>query len=279
MGYIAYFDEVRRESEFYPAVNGIGYFQSHIQPGRRTTYRSIDVGLILSGSGAEVNMTANGVRRVCPAPAFRMFFPGVSYSEEPWGPVEILYFCWEAEAEGYFRKMGFTRETPFPLPLELTPAIRMIKRAALALIHSAGERGAADRADRLGEMLLLELSLQLRQKNALSRPGDDRIRKIASFLRARFTGKIDLPELLKKHGLTERAFYRGWRRVYGDAAGPAEMVETLRINQARRLLTETDMRVGEAARAAGFDDPLYFSRRFRLKTGESPSDCRRRQQI
>ena len=37
----------------------------------------------------------------------------------------------------------------------------------------------------------------------------------------------------------------------------------------------TDLKIGEIARSVGFDDPLYFTRRFRAKCGVSPAEWRK----
>ncbi|MGN1105687.1 MAG: helix-turn-helix domain-containing protein [Huintestinicola sp.] len=51
--------------------------------------------------------------------------------------------------------------------------------------------------------------------------------------------------------------------------------DRLKMTEARRLLSSTLMTVTEAAMAVGFQDPLYFSKRFREMTGCSPTEYRR----
>lgn len=51
-----------------------------------------------------------------------------------------------------------------------------------------------------------------------------------------------------------------------------------RLEEACRLLVETRLKIGEIAAAAGFRDPLYFSRRFRLETGVTAAAYRRSHQ-
>lgn len=49
-----------------------------------------------------------------------------------------------------------------------------------------------------------------------------------------------------------------------------------RIAVAKELLVETSMNVAEAARASGYDDPGYFTRVFKMESGETPKQFRQR---
>ena len=54
------------------------------------------------------------------------------------------------------------------------------------------------------------------------------------------------------------------------------LIRELRIEMAKRLLRSTDDPMGEIAELAGFDRLSHFSSTFRLATGSSPSEYRRR---
>ncbi len=58
--------------------------------------------------------------------------------------------------------------------------------------------------------------------------------------------------------------------------GTKELVTERRMLEAERLLRFSDLTVGELAFRAGFSDPLYFSRAFKRRHGESPSEYRSR---
>ena len=63
------------------------------------------------------------------------------------------------------------------------------------------------------------------------------------------------------------------RQVFG--ATVKELILERRTLEAKRLLLFTIRPVEDIGREVGFDDPAYFSRFFRLRTGSSPSDWRR----
>ncbi|WP_432363454.1 helix-turn-helix transcriptional regulator [Sporosarcina sp. UB5] len=65
-------------------------------------------------------------------------------------------------------------------------------------------------------------------------------------------------------------------RRYAAEAGESFSVALLnmRIGEAKRLLTETDMPVAEVSKSAGFTHSTYFSRRFKEETGMTPYQYR-----
>ncbi|SDT29754.1 helix-turn-helix domain-containing protein [Microlunatus soli] len=62
----------------------------------------------------------------------------------------------------------------------------------------------------------------------------------------------------------------------GDQLGTSLMahIQRQRMDLARQLLIMTDLPIAEVAGRVGYDDPLYFSRRFRIATSTSPSAFR-----
>jgi len=57
---------------------------------------------------------------------------------------------------------------------------------------------------------------------------------------------------------------------------PLEWLIRYRIEQAGKLLKDSGFPVAEIARRVGFDDPSFFARVFRKRTGLSPSSYRRK---
>lgn len=55
----------------------------------------------------------------------------------------------------------------------------------------------------------------------------------------------------------------------------SEYLTRLRIDEAKKLLADTDWKVYAVAEAVGYEDAFYFSRIFKRLTGTSPMDWRR----
>lgn len=120
------------------------------------------------------------------------------------------------------------------------------------------EFGLADQVDRLCEQLILEslISSRTQPPNRM----EQKLSTIREHLRDHFHEPVDWQELATRHGFSLTSFRRHWRADTGTS--PGRFLSRLRLNAARRLLVETDLPIGEIALRTGFQDPLYFSRKF-----------------
>ena len=73
-------------------------------------------------------------------------------------------------------------------------------------------------------------------------------------------------------GLSLHHFHRLFREVNGLT--PHQYLTRRRMEEARRLLTETNRPIGRIALEVGIADPSAFSRLFRAATGFTPSSFR-----
>ena len=87
-----------------------------------------------------------------------------------------------------------------------------------------------------------------------------------------FSSHCKLSELASASGMGEAHFTRLFKRYYGKT--PVEFAIGLRIEQAKSMLRETDMKIKAIADATGYSDALYFSRLFKKVCGCSPSEYR-----
>lgn len=81
-------------------------------------------------------------------------------------------------------------------------------------------------------------------------------------------------EFARALGITPGHLNRLCRAAGGRSA--SQHIEAKRMTEARRLLAFTQLSVAMIGYRLGYDDPPYFSRRFRQVTGQSPSDYRAR---
>ncbi|MDZ8117534.1 helix-turn-helix domain-containing protein [Pontiella agarivorans] len=93
-------------------------------------------------------------------------------------------------------------------------------------------------------------------------------------LESRLPEPVDFTHLARRHGFSQSTFRRLWNKQI--AVPPARYVMEHRLQHAGRLLTNTDLSVSEIAARIHFEDPLYFSRKFRSFSGLPPTEFRRR---
>ncbi|MFW5884318.1 MAG: helix-turn-helix domain-containing protein [bacterium] len=97
---------------------------------------------------------------------------------------------------------------------------------------------------------------------------DPRVAQAREIVSARLDGQLDVASIAAEVGLSPSRLSHLFKQHTGRSV-PA-YVEQRRMERAEDLLRMTDRSVSEVARAVGYDDPLYFSRRFRRRAGLSP---------
>ena len=84
--------------------------------------------------------------------------------------------------------------------------------------------------------------------------------------------KACVSELAEWYNMSEGHFIRQFRSYTGYT--PLEYRARKRIENAKSLLSGTDISITDISSTLGFDDPLYFSRVFKKNTGMSPREYR-----
>ncbi|AUP79472.1 helix-turn-helix domain-containing protein [Flavivirga eckloniae] len=83
---------------------------------------------------------------------------------------------------------------------------------------------------------------------------------------------LSLDELAKLCNLSLSSFKREFKKIFNDT--PNNYITDQKLKRAKELLRITEMPVSEIAFGVGFNDPLYFTRIFKKKIGDSPSEYR-----
>lgn len=96
---------------------------------------------------------------------------------------------------------------------------------------------------------------------------------VFGFIEERFRERVSLRDVARAVSLTPGHL----TTVVGRKTGRTvqEWIVERRMGEARRLLVETDLTVGEVGRRVGYDDPGYFVKTFRRAHGTTPRGWRR----
>jgi len=98
------------------------------------------------------------------------------------------------------------------------------------------------------------------------------LQRVRQHVETNLEGAISLHELAATAGLSTSHFARAFKQSEGTS--PHRYVVSRRLQQARQLLAETELRLSEIANATGFADQSHFSRQFRKHLGVTPSSYR-----
>ena len=158
-------------------------------------------------------------------------------------------------------------------PLELTPRIHALIDTARELLSHIEEDGVCDRVDEICYSILHEILLSSQGNAPKIDPREKRIRRAVSWLHVHMLSPIDWRALAGQFGFSERSFNRHWKTYMKET--PHQYLTSLRMAEAKRLLTETGLRVEEIAKRLGYSSLESFGFAFRKRFGMSPRSFRR----
>ena len=102
----------------------------------------------------------------------------------------------------------------------------------------------------------------------------DRFADLASWMVEHMRGELSLAALAKRVCLSPRHFVRRFKQAFGGT--PAAFVENLRLDEARRRLSERTQTIENVASSVGFQSDDVFRRAFQRRFGVKPSSYRSR---
>lgn len=97
---------------------------------------------------------------------------------------------------------------------------------------------------------------------------ETRIKPVFSYIHKNFRKTISISEIAAVAGYSECYFMSMFKKITGYTF--VEYLNIIRIENARKLLVESDMSVSEIAWQSGFNNLSYFIRLFKKKFDCSP---------
>lgn len=141
------------------------------------------------------------------------------------------------------------------------------------LANSTHPEAVVDRVDRICERLILETRLA----SPVAKEDDRLLHRLIAKAQRNPEQHIDFEALAIEQGMSVSTFRRRWAAACKFP--PARFLQQLRLREACRLLAETTQPINEIAHTVGFEDELYFSRRFRKELRMAPREYRSAYQI
>ncbi|WP_339276623.1 helix-turn-helix domain-containing protein [Paenibacillus sp. FSL W8-0426] len=88
---------------------------------------------------------------------------------------------------------------------------------------------------------------------------------------------ISMEQLAKMAGLTASSYSRSFKKAKGMS--PTDYLNRMRIDEAKRLLSQDKQTIKDVAESVGYGNEYYFSRKFKQSFGMAPSLYMKRRQL
>lgn len=110
------------------------------------------------------------------------------------------------------------------------------------------------------------------QKQAMALSNVDAVKVPVDYIRQHFHQQLTIDQLADVAHLSVSALERRFKKYL--AKTPKQFLNETRLENARKLLVETNIPISQVGDETGFTDHSYFSRQFKLFFGDLPSECR-----
>ncbi len=235
----------------------------------RTVFNNCNFSLILSGRGSYLY---RGRELPVEAPCVITQWPGEPMDYGALTSWNEIYFIYPPETEEGFRRAGLlSMERPI-WPIRNPENVSRDLAELSKLVEKTPDGAWGDRIDLLCYSIVLE-TLIGRPRSGEMPEMERRIRSLAAELAANPEREVDWEEIAEREKISFSTLRRAWLRYI--KIPPGLYLAERKIALACRLLTETELPIGEIAARLHFRDPLYFSRFFRQRTGFTAGEYRR----
>ena len=130
--------------------------------------------------------------------------------------------------------------------------------------------------EELGTLLArLEAVLMAREKAVVPNRetnAEQIVQKVMIYLRENYSQQIDFASVAEAHAVSAPYLSRLFHEYAG--VSPSRYLTAYRMEQARKLLRDSRLSIGEIATRVGYPDPFHFSKTFKNCEGVSPSQFR-----
>ncbi len=230
---------------------------------------------VLEGS---LSYTINGISGVATKDDLIICPPGLDFHRKVLSKSVTFVYCnfdWRSESSSELQyREFFTKSANYKISsVEVSHFCKKVNR--LLILHPPSEIMYFKWMEHLINDLWLSIGMEKQNEVRTENMKPDRMmldlmKKIES---AAFD-KIQLKDLAQQFNIGKVQLTRRFQRAFG--MNPMEYVISLRLEKARKLLTETDYTIDHIAQLCGYDNGFYFSRVFSKFQHTTPSEYRRK---
>ncbi|MCW3058208.1 MAG: AraC family transcriptional regulator [Capsulimonas sp.] len=246
-------------------------------------HRYLEIGIVTKG---EMTIWWEGSTAQCPAGSVFVIPPGVRYlphADVPGRGKTPHSVVWLALHRGCaVVHMCSLKDSVHQLSEYYSFTEAQVTNVARSISQELAERSPQYDTVIRGALLCLFTWLQRAPVHRISRmsgtgkdakPGEDDTfsNRVESYFLSHYHRPISLSQVASSMGCSPAHLCRHFRTLTGQT--PFQFLRDVRIEAAKRLLC-SEVPIARVAEMVGFDDPLYFSKVFSGRTGESPHSFR-----
>lgn len=99
------------------------------------------------------------------------------------------------------------------------------------------------------------------------------VARALKFIQNEYAGKMDVEQLADKARMSASAFHRAFKEVTSES--PMQYLKKVRLNRARDLMVQENLKAYIAADRVGYESSSQFSREFKRYFGQTPAEMSR----
>jgi two-component system response regulator YesN len=115
----------------------------------------------------------------------------------------------------------------------------------------------------------MEVSVHVRHRNEPARAVERIIAEAITYLKNHYQEKMQILDVADLFHLNPVYFGQQFKRTTGSSFH--DFIHNLRIDEAKKLIRRTDLRLSDIARMLGYHSTEYFTVKFKALTGKLPS--------
>lgn len=242
---------------------------------KRSAWRRVPFALFqysLSGRGAYKEGGGGVVQAVTPGRGILAMIPSEHVYYLPAG--ETWSFFWVIVAHPY-AVARLSAAVGGKGKVLTASAVSPVVMAAADLFEGICRGGFEDQFDREGAIFraMLEFERHLHERSISASERDVLLADVRRHVMEHLDRRMDVSELAKRQGMSRSHFSHYFRKMTGRA--PADYVTEVRLSEAARRLTTSEVALKDLAEACGFADANHLCKAFRRRYHLSPGAYRK----
>ena len=195
----------------------------------------------------------------------------MSYRSDNFTMINVRFSCEDYERLKEFMngQTALLEETELPVTTRVAePVLKLLSSRLRAIneLPTSKKRGA------MVKTVLCDIMFELLNADEGADPMPEWFSKILELIAQNFKDETDISEIAKSCGVSREHMCRSFRKYLNVT--PSQYINSLRLQEAARLLSKTEKPIIEISNEVGFNNPSYFYRLFGEYFNVSPREYR-----